>query len=208
MNIRSSLLTMDTTTQSPRRARGIPPTEQVLDAALSLFTEQGYFNTSIPDIVKASSVSTGSIYHHFRDKEGIAKRLYESLVERMESHFTEIEARHASVHDRCRAVIDLLFSITEDQPAIMRFMLFSRHREFIPDQQPVCSSRPFVQMREMVAAGMATGEVRQMAPIVAAASVFGGALRLIQLRLDGVLETPLSEYLDEIWQCAWRSVAA
>ncbi|BAZ93039.1 transcriptional regulator [Thiohalobacter thiocyanaticus] len=195
------------TTAETQRTRATPATEQVLGAALNLFTEQGYFNTSIPDIVKASSVSTGSIYHHFRDKEGIARSLYATLVERMESKFSEIEAAHATAHDRCRAVIALLFDLTEQEPAVMRFMLFSRHREFIPDQKPVCSSRPFVQMREMVAVGMKGGEVREMTPIVAASAVFGGALRLIQLRLDGVLDTPLPEYLDEIWQCAWRSVA-
>lgn len=198
---------MDTSAET-QRARTTPATEQVLGAALNLFTEQGYFNTSIPDIVKASSVSTGSIYHHFRDKEGIARSLYESLVERMESQFREIEAAHATAHDRCRAVIALLFELTEQEPAVMRFMLFSRHREFIPDQKPVCSSRPFVQMREMVATGMKSGEVREMTPVIAASAVFGGALRLIQLRLDGILDAPLPEYLDEIWQCAWRSVAA
>jgi TetR/AcrR family transcriptional regulator, repressor of fatR-cypB operon len=197
---------MDTRTET-QRARTTPATEQVLGAALNLFTEQGYFNTSIPDIVKASSVSTGSIYHYFRDKEGIARSLYDTLVERMESHFSEIEATYATAHDRCRAVIALLFELTEQEPAVMRFMLFSRHREFIPDQKPVCSSRPFVQMREMVAAGMKGGEVREMTPIIAASAVFGGALRLIQLRLDGILDAPLPEYLDEIWQCAWRSVA-
>ena len=197
---------MDTTAET-QRARTTPATEQVLGAALNLFTEQGYFNTSIPDIVKASSVSTGSIYHHFRDKEGIARSLFETLVERMEAEFGEIEAAHATAHDRCRAVIALLFDLTEQEPAVMRFMLFSRHREFIPDQKPVCSSRPFVQMREMVAVGMKGGEVREMTPIVAASAVFGGALRLIQLRLDGILDAPLPEYLDEIWQCAWRSVA-
>ncbi|WP_018233827.1 TetR/AcrR family transcriptional regulator [Thioalkalivibrio thiocyanodenitrificans] len=197
---------MDTRTET-QRARTTPATEQVLGAALNLFTEQGYFNTSIPDIVKASSVSTGSIYHYFRDKEGIARSLYDTLVERMESHFNEIEATHTTACDRCRAVIALLFDLTEQEPAVMRFMLFSRHREFIPDQKPVCSSRPFVQMREMVAAGMKGGEVREMTPIIAASAVFGGALRLIQLRLDGILDAPLPEYLDEIWQCAWRSVA-
>ncbi|MBD3669724.1 MAG: TetR/AcrR family transcriptional regulator [Gammaproteobacteria bacterium] len=189
-----------------KRTRSKPATEQVLGAALNLFTEQGYFNTSIPDIVKASSVSTGSIYHYFRDKEGIARNLYDSLVERMETSFSEIEARHDSAHDRCRAAIELLFELTEQEPAVMRFMLFSRHREFMPDQKPVCSSRPFVQMREMVASGMQRGEVREMTPIIAASAVFGGALRLIQLRLDGILDKPLPEYLDEIWQCAWRSV--
>lgn len=197
---------MDTSTET-LRARTIPATEQVLGAALNLFSEQGYFNTSIPDLVKASSVSTGSIYHYFRDKEGIARQLYDTLVERMESHFSEIEATHATAHDRCRAVIALLFQLTEQEPAVMRFMLFSRHQEFLPDQKPVCSSRPFVQMREMVAAGMKSGEVREMTPIIAASAVFGGALRLIQLRLDGILDAPLPEYLDEIWQCAWRSVA-
>ena len=197
---------MDTTAETPR-PRATPATEQVLGAALNLFTEQGYFNTSIPDIVRASSVSTGSIYHHFRDKEGIARHLYATLVERMEAEFNAIEAAHATAHDRCRAVITLLFELTEQEPAVMRFMLFSRHREFIPDQKPVCSSRPFVQMREMVAAGMQAGEVREMTPIIAASAVFGGALRLIQLRLDGVLDMPLPETLDEIWQCAWRSVA-
>ncbi len=190
-----------------KRAQTTPATVQVLGAALNLFTEQGYFNTSIPDIVKASSVSTGSIYHYFRDKEGIARCLYENLLERMEQHFSEIESAHATTHDRCRAVIDLLFQLTEQEPAMMRFMLFSRHREFILDQKPVCSSRPFVQMREMVAAGMKQGEIREIAPIVAASAVFGGALRLIQLRLDGILDAALPEYLDEIWQCAWRSVA-
>lgn len=197
---------MKTSTES-KRVRAAPTTEQVLGAALNLFTDQGYFNTSIPDIVKASSVSTGSIYHYFRDKEGIARSLYDTLVERMESHIREIKVGHATAHDRCRAVIALLFQLTEQEPAVMRFMLFSRHREFIPDQKPVCSSRPFVQMREMVTDGMENGEVREMTPVVAASAVFGGALRLIQLRLDGILDESLPDYLDEIWQCAWRSVA-
>ena len=195
------------TNQGNRRLREAPAPDQVLGAALALFTEQGYFNTSIPDIVKASSVSTGSIYHYFRDKEGIARQLYETLLERMETAFAEIEATHETTHDRCRAVIELLFRMTEEEPAVMRFMLFSRHREFIADQKPICSSRPFVQMREMVTAGMGSGDVREMAPIVAASAVFGGALRLIQLRLDGILDAPLPGCLDEIWQCAWRSVA-
>lgn len=197
-----------TTNLETKRSRVTPATEQVLGAALSLFTDRGYFNTSIPDIVKASSVSTGSIYHYFQDKEGIARQLYDTLVVRMETAFSEIEAAHGSTHDRCRAAIELLFRMTEEEPAVMRFMLFSRHREFIPDQKPVCSSRPFVQMREMVVTGMRDGVVREMTPIVAAAAVFGGALRLIQLRLDGILDAPLPTYLDEIWQCAWRSVAA
>lgn len=181
--------------------------ERVLRTALHLFTERGYFNTSVPDIVRASAVSTGSIYHHFRDKAGIARTLSDSLIERMHLAFDAIEREHGSAHDRCRAVIELLFRMAEEEPAVMTFMLYSKHREFMPDQPPICSSKPFAQMREMACRGMENGEVRKMDPVVAAAAVFGGALRLIQLRLDGILERPLPELLDETWQCAWRSVA-
>jgi len=44
--------------------------------------------------------------------------------------------------------------------------------------------------------------------MVASASLFGGALRLITARLDGVLAEPLPDKLDLVWECAWRSIAA
>ncbi len=182
--------------------------EQVLDAAIRLFTRDGYFNTSIPDIVRESGVSTGSIYHHFGDKEGIARALYDQLVARMEAALEEIEHHHPTARARCRAVIELLFRLTEEEPEVMAYMLFVKHKEFMPDSAPVCSSRPFRHMRDMVYQGMASGEIRYMDPMVAAAAMFGGALRLINLRLDGILERPLGEYLDELWEAAWRSVAA
>ncbi|MBX3704195.1 MAG: helix-turn-helix transcriptional regulator [Steroidobacteraceae bacterium] len=42
---------------------------------MTLFVERGYFGTSVHDIVGASNVSIGSIYHHFGDKAGIARAL-------------------------------------------------------------------------------------------------------------------------------------
>ena len=194
------------TEKAPPRSRGVP--ERVLTAALHLFTTRGYFNTSVPDIVRASGCSTGSIYHHFGDKEGIAKALFESLVRRIDAAFDDIENRYSSAQERCRAVIELLFRITEEEPDVMEFMLYAKHREFLPDLAPICSARPFQKMREFVSRGTVTGEVRPVDPVVAAASVYGGALRLIHLRLDGVLEHSLMEKLDDIWMCAWRSVAA
>lgn len=184
--------------------RNIP--EVVLVASIHLFTKQGYFNTTMPDIVRKSGVSTGSIYHHFGDKEGIAKALFEMLIARMEIAFNNIEQQNDTAQTRCKAVIELLFRITEEEPEVMTFMLFVKHKEFMPSMAPICSSKPFRQMRKMIADGINNSEVRPMDDMVAAASVFGGALRMISLRLDGVLERPLEECFDEIWSCAWQSV--
>lgn len=182
--------------------------EQVLSAALALFVERGYFGTSVHDIVRASNVSIGSIYHHFGDKAGIARALYEAQTARMDLAISEIAARHPGTRERCRAIFELLFRLTEDDPVAMEFMLHVKHREFIPDEKPVCSSKPFEAMRRIVVEGIARGEIRPVDVMVASTSLFGSALRMITARLDGVLPKPLPEYLDEVWEASWRAVAA
>jgi AcrR family transcriptional regulator len=44
---------------------------QVLNAALELFSHRGYRATSMRDIAAKAGVSTGNVYHHFKDKETI-----------------------------------------------------------------------------------------------------------------------------------------
>ncbi|MEK8089654.1 TetR/AcrR family transcriptional regulator [Thermithiobacillus plumbiphilus] len=181
--------------------------QHVLESALSLFTEQGYFNTSVHDIARASTVSIGSIYHHFQDKEGIARALHHSLLDEMESVLTGIVDRHENTHDRSRAIVELLFELALDSPHKMAFMLSAKHREFMPDEPPVCSSRPFGIMREIVTEGIRNGELYPNDPLVAATCLFGGPIRMVNLHLDGILPKPLSHYLEEVWRCAWRGVS-
>lgn len=179
----------------------------VLDAALELFSEAGYFNTSVHDIVRAAGVSIGSIYHHFGDKEGVARALYAHLSERMAWMVADVGARHDTCRVQSRELIARLFAMTEAEPRTMAFLFYARHREFLPDEPPVCSSRPFVMLRALVERGMERGEVRRMDVLVASSSLFGGAFRMITSRLDGIVPEPLPTYLDEIWACAWRAVA-
>ncbi len=72
-------------TKAARRA-------QIIEAAVSCFLKKGYTNTSMSDIIKASGLSSGSIYSHFSGKEDIlitainerlnnVKELYAALPE-------------------------------------------------------------------------------------------------------------------------------
>jgi AcrR family transcriptional regulator len=184
------------------------PRDTVLNSALELFTHKGYFNTSMRDITRESQVSTGSIYHYFRDKEGVAAALYQSLLERMQGELQQISQQHDSAEAQCHAVIRLLFEIADAEPQVMAFMLYTKHREFLPGERPICSSVPFEQMREMVRRGMQRGEIRQGDVLVASSCLFGGSIRMITSALDGLLQQPLSGFLDEVWDYSWRAVAA
>ena len=193
------------TTSSPR-LRGDRLRNQVLETALELFSERGYFNTSIHDIRRAAGVSTGAIYHHFQNKELLAKSLYDGLVTAMELAITEACDQHSGCLARSRAIIERLFELTMSEPKMMQFVLLAQHREFLPEEPPICSSRPFQFMRQVVEEGMASGEVREMEPWVAASAMFGGALRMMNLQLDGTLARPLPEFLDDVIDCAWRAI--
>src|ERR1700730_15042037 len=48
----------------------------ILEAALSCFASKGFTETTMEDIRKLSGASTGSIYHHFANKEMLARALY------------------------------------------------------------------------------------------------------------------------------------
>lgn len=179
---------------------------RVLTAALDLFVERGFHNVSVHDVQRESQVSIGSIYKHFGGKEGVAKALYYHLLKEFEEMMEQVMAEHMSSRERCNRIIALLFEYTESRPNIIEFMLHAKHREFLPDEPPICSSTPFKGMRRIVQQGMDAGEIHQGNPWVVAASVFGGAFRLIHLRLDGVMKQPLTECYDELVDCMWQGV--
>lgn len=188
------------------KKRTSPLRLQILDAALHLYSGKGYFNTSIHDIQRAADVSMGSIYNHFTGKEAIARALYDDLLDRMEKLVDEVTASCSGTHARGRAMVEKLFELAESEPEQIGFILNARHREFLMDEPGICSSRPFVKMRDIILDGMHNGEVRRMDPWVAASLAFGPALRMISLRLDGMVPTPLTQTLEELWETTWAAL--
>lgn len=195
---------MNNSNKPPLRGEALK--KRVLDTALELFSEHGYFNTSIHDIRRAAEVSTGAIYHHFENKEALAKSLYESLLEQMNEAIEDACRHKTGCIDKSKAIIEKMFALTMEQPRSMQFILLAQHREYLPDEAPICSSKPFQLMKEIVLEGMENGEIRKMEAWVAATAMFGGALRMMNLQLDGVLNQPLSNYLDEVMDCAWHGI--
>ncbi len=63
-----------------RRARSA-----IESAALALFSHQGYRATSMRDIAEAAGVSTGSVYHHYPDKETLFRTLLDQYWEAISS---------------------------------------------------------------------------------------------------------------------------
>ena len=185
---------------------GENPYNRVLAVALKLFIQRGYFSTSVQDIQKESGVSLATIYRHFSAKQSIAEALYARMLAGLEKIVDDAMLSHDKTYDRGQAFTRELFCLTEHDPDAMKFLFNTRHRDFLPDQKPICETRAFTKIRDIVRRGMESGEIRGMNLWVAASLLFGPPIRLIQLRLDGTLDTPIEPFLDEIWQAAWSAV--
>jgi AcrR family transcriptional regulator len=116
------------TTTRPRRIRGLDADErrqqrhrQLLDAALELFADQGYANTSIEQICQTAYVGTKSFYELFDSKESC----YLGLLERTSQEISErvVAALEAAPDDERAAARSLLAAFAHalvDDPRIAR----------------------------------------------------------------------------------------
>jgi len=179
---------------------------RILAAALSLFVGRGYHNVSVHDIQRKANVSIGSIYNHFGGKEGTARALYYHLLNEFEEMVADVIAEDLTNVERCNEIIRLLFEYTETRREIVEFMLHAKHREFLPDEKPVCSAAPFRTMRNNVDRGMDNAEIRRGDGWIITHSVFGSTIRMIQLRLDGLIDRSLPEFYEELVETVWRGL--
>lgn len=63
--------------------------EQIIRAAIKLFSEQGYYSTTIQHIAREAGISVGLIYQYFRDKDDV---LFLTLKLVLETYEKEIPA--------------------------------------------------------------------------------------------------------------------
>ncbi len=54
--------------------------ERIIQSALKLFAEKGFFETRIPEISAHAKVGVGSLYRHFKNKEDIFNETFRSCV--------------------------------------------------------------------------------------------------------------------------------
>ncbi len=54
--------------------------QHIIEKSMQLFSVKGYFNTSIADIIKATSLTKGGLYGHFGNKKDIWYAVYEECV--------------------------------------------------------------------------------------------------------------------------------
>ena len=91
---------------------------EIMDAAMLLFMEKGYANTTTQDIVDKVNISRGLLYYHFKNKEDILYCLVERYSEKLlrEIHVIVNDDDKTAI-EKIRAFIDATIISTDNVSA-------------------------------------------------------------------------------------------
>ena len=128
--------------------------QDLIKAALSVFSQKGYAATTLEDVAKETGVTRGAIYWHFGSKA----ELYSALLEEYSARGSEIAqtavAEGGSMVDILRRIFIRLLTAVESDPALRAVMEINLFKtEYSPELSDTLSMQ--VENGRILLAGIA-----------------------------------------------------
>lgn len=183
--------------------------QRLLDAALSVFSKQGYDATRLEDIAEAAEVTRGAIYHHFGGKVELYNALVQERFARANQVIQDVMAEDGTpLQILRRLMVRSLEYLEEDADYRAVQELVSFKTAILPELEEGIrmkneGTNAFIgYLTEMVAQGIAAEEIRaNVKPEDTALAIIGltNGLSLIWLldqkrfslreRAEGIIDT-------------------
>ena len=98
-------------------AKGTDTRERIVARAAQVFSERGFFGSSMNDLLAATGLQKGGLYNHFASKEALALASFDYAVSLVERRFTAALDGRTGAVERLVAVVDVIRSLVDD-PAL------------------------------------------------------------------------------------------
>ncbi|HYC89309.1 MAG TPA: TetR/AcrR family transcriptional regulator [Thermoanaerobaculia bacterium] len=97
--------------------------DRILDAALRLFRERGFAETTMRDVAQAAGVATGAAYYYYRSKEELVLAFYVRTDQEARELFADALARSKKLEKRMRGLIEVKFTQFAEHRALLTALL-------------------------------------------------------------------------------------
>lgn len=139
--------------------------QRIIQAALTLFREQGLDATTMEAIAEAADVAKGTLYNHFAVKEAIVDEYIRRNFQQRGRVISEQIRQLPDTAARVERVFGELLAGVQAQPAIFEKYVVYRMRQWISfHQQDHEKSGFYLLAAEIVQLGRADGELRSDLP--------------------------------------------
>jgi AcrR family transcriptional regulator len=154
--------------------------ERILDAASSVFAEQGYAGARVDDIADRAGVNKAMLYYHVGDKTELYSAVLLRNFDRVRAALADALAVEGSARDRLEAVITALTRMVQRYPDHPRIVL----REIASgaanlDPEVLASMLEAVDaVRGLIVEGTGSGELRSLDPVLTHLTLVGAVVFL------------------------------
>jgi len=182
----------------------------IISAALKLFSEKGFYITTIPDIADKVGMSVGNFYNYFKSKDILAKELVLYISEYLGSQIREINERDITTEQKIYEIVSMYFLVAEEKPEMIEYFLrvYLSNREVFGEgcEGMICVS-PFVtEMMMFFNDGVESGDLHDQ-DFFSAFGLFMGYLGgMVFLFGEKILPEPLDTYKDDIAQNIYNAL--
>jgi TetR/AcrR family transcriptional regulator, transcriptional repressor for nem operon len=134
--------------------------ETALDAALQLFWQKGYANTSIDDLLTAMSLNRWSLYNTFGDKEALFVKALELYVQRWRGQIGQLVLAERSPRARARRLLDGLFTQVRSDSLAWGCLITNSAFEYaqLPESVQKIVKRSFAALEKIFADAIAEAQ--------------------------------------------------
>ncbi|WP_151900578.1 TetR/AcrR family transcriptional regulator [Sulfurimonas hydrogeniphila] len=174
----------------------------IISAALELFSENGFYITTIPDIAKKVGMSVGNFYNYFSSKDILAKELIMYISEYLGKNIRAINESDISTQEKIEKIVSMYFDTAKERPEMIEYFLrvYLSNREVFKDgcEGMICVSPFITEMMIFFEKGVASGELHDQ-DFFSAFGLFMGYLGgMVFLYGEKILPEPLDDYKQSI----------
>jgi AcrR family transcriptional regulator len=184
--------------------------ETIISASLKLFSENGFYITTIPDIAKKVGMSVGNFYNYFSSKDILAKELIIYISDYLGTSIREINDKEISTQEKVHEIVSMYFNMADERPEMIEYFLrvYLSNREVFGDgcEGIICVS-PFVtEMMIFFDDGVSSGDLHNQ-DFFSAFGLFMGYLGgMVFLFGEKILPEPLDSYKTSISQNIYNAL--
>jgi len=178
--------------------------ERIRDAAVRVFSREGFDRAAVKSIADEAGVAVGTIYNHFRDKDDLLISIFEEEFDERMSFLEELKGSRLPVRDQVERLLGDHFARAREHRELAELLLYERfHRGGTLRERIVPLQRSIVErISEILGAGINEGWIRLCHPTVVAQALFD----LVQtMTACWVLSDP--DEADEIFALAPKELA-
>jgi AcrR family transcriptional regulator len=112
-------------TERRQTAKAEETRNRILDAALRLFRERGFEQTTMRDVAAEAGVATGAAYYYYRSKQDLVMAFYLRTDEEARDDFARAISSSKELKKRLRGLIETKFAQFEEHRSLLTALLKS-----------------------------------------------------------------------------------